>query len=258
MPTPIKEQLKDKEREIERLRTQLEQQTNKKSRQIETLARMSQSIAQGIYIREILQLIVTMTAEMMGSKICSLMLLDEKGVSLKIEATQSLSEEYKSKPPVAVRSSVSGRAVLEKRHLVVADVAKDPQYTYPDIARKENLRSLLVIPMMIKDKPIGVLNCYTSEVHAFTEEEIHLLQAVANQAAIAIEHTRAIEKALAAEEALEARKMIERAKGILMKHQELSEEASFRLIQRQAMDRRKSMKEVAEAIILAEEIQKKK
>jgi len=89
MPTPIKDQLKDKEREIERLRTQLEQQTNKKSRQIETLARMSQSIAQGIYIREILQLIVTMTAEMMASKICSLMLLDEKGVSLKIEATRA-------------------------------------------------------------------------------------------------------------------------------------------------------------------------
>ena len=119
MPTTLKDQLKDKDREIEQLRSQLEQQTKKKSRQIETLARMSQSIAQGIYIREILQLIVTMTAEMMGSKICSLMLLDPKGLSLKIEATQSLSEEYKSKPPVPVRASVSGRAVLEKQHIVV-------------------------------------------------------------------------------------------------------------------------------------------
>ena len=258
MPTSHKDQMKDKDREIERLRAQLEQQTSKKSRQFDALARMSQSIAQGIYIREILQLIVTMTAEMLGSKVCSLMLLDDKNISLKIEATQSPSEEYKTKPPVAVRSSVSGRAVLEKRHVIVPDVAKDPQYTYPDIARKENLRSLLVIPMMIKEKPIGVLNCYTAEVHAFTEEEIHLLQAVANQAAIAIEHTRTIEKALAAEEALETRKVIERAKGILMRQQSLSEEASFRLIQRQAMDRRKSMKEIAEAVILSEEIQKKK
>src|SRR3977135_3795658 len=81
MPTPLKNQVKDKDREIERLRTQLEQQNNKKSLQIETLARMSQSIAQGVYLREILQLIVTMTAEMMGSKICSLMLLDEKNLS---------------------------------------------------------------------------------------------------------------------------------------------------------------------------------
>ena len=258
MPTPLKNQMKDKDREIENLRAQLVAQTSRKSHQIETLARMSQTIAQGVYIREILQLIVTMTAEMLGSKICSLMLLDEKNISLKIEATQSPSEEYKTKPPVPVRSSVSGRAVLEKRHIVVPDVAKDPQYTYPDIARKESLRSLLVIPMMIKDKPIGVLNCYTAELHTFTDEEIHLLQAVANEAAIAIEHTRAIEKALAAEEALETRKVIERSKGILMRQQGLSEEASFRLIQRQAMDRRKSMKEIAEAIILSEEIQKKK
>ncbi len=254
----MKDQLKEKQLEIEQLRAQLDQQTSKKSRQFENLARMSQSIAQGIYIREILQLIVTMTAEMLGSKVCSLMLLDEKGSSLKIEATQSMSEEYKSKPPVAVKSSVSGRAVLEKRHVIVPEVAKDPQYSYPDIAKKENLRSLLVIPMMIKNKVIGVLNCYTTEIHAFTDEEVHLVQAVANQAGLAIEHTRTLEKALAAEEALESRKIIERAKGILMRKQNLTEEAAFRLIQRQAMDRRKSMKEVAEAVILSEEIHQTK
>jgi GAF domain-containing protein len=258
MPTPIKDQLKEKDKEITSLRAQLEQRDNKKSRQIDTLAKMSQTIAQGAYIREILQLIVTMTAEMMDSKICSLMLLDEKGRELKIEATQSLSEAYKTKPPVPVRSSVSGRAVLEKRHIVVSDVSKDPQYTYPDIARKENLKSLLVVPMMIKDKLIGVLNCYTSDVHSFTDEEIQLVQVVSNQAAVAIEHTRAIEKAIAAEEALETRKVVERAKGILMRAQGLSEEASFRLIQRQAMDRRKTMKEVAEALILSEELHRSK
>jgi len=258
MATTLKDQLKDKDRQIQELLAQLEHQTHKKSRQIETLAKMSQTIAQGIYIREILQLIVTMTAEMMGSKICSLMLLDEKGRDLKIEATQSISEEYKTKPPVPVRMSVSGRAILEKKPIIVPDVAKDPQYTYPDIARKENLRSLIVIPMMIKDKPIGVLNCYTAEVHVFTDEEIQLVQAVANQSAVAIEHTRALEKALAAEEALETRKVIERAKGILMRQQGFSEEASFRLIQRQAMDRRKTMKEVAEAVILSEELKQSK
>ncbi len=237
---------------------QLDLGIRRRTQQIEALARMSQSIAQGIYLREILQLIVTMTAEMMESKICSLMLLDEKGRELKIEATQSLSEEYKSKPPVQLRSSVSGRAILEKKPIVVADVTKDPQYGYPQIAKKESLKSLLVVPMITKTKTIGVLNCYTAKVHQFSRDEIQLVQAVANQAAIAIEHTWAIEQALQAQEALETRKVVERAKGILMRAQGLSEEASFRIIQRQAMDRRKSMKEVAEAIILSEEIQRTK
>lgn len=236
---------------------QLQQRALKKTSQVETLARMSETITQGAYIREILQLIVTMAAEMMGSKVCSLMLLDEKGKELLIEATQSLSEEYRKKPPVPVRSSVSGRAILERKPVIVSDVTSDPQYTYPDIARKDNLRSLLVVPMMVKDKPIGVLNCYTADAHVFPEDEVRLVQAVANQAAVAIEHTRAAERAASAQEALETRKLVERAKGILMR-QGLTEEASFRLIQRQAMDRRKSMKEVAEAIILSEEIHQKK
>jgi signal transduction protein with GAF and PtsI domain len=237
---------------------QIHHQSRKKSQQIQALARMSESIAQGIYLREILQLIVSMTAEMMGSKICSLMLLDEKGRELKIEATQSLSEEYRSKPPVKVIGSVSGRAIQEKRPVVVEDVTQDPQYAYPDIARKENLKSVLIVPMMTKERPIGVVNCYTSEVRPFTAEETQLLQAVANQAAIAIEHTRAVERALEAQEALETRKQIERAKGILMRRQSLSEEAAYRVIQRQAMDRRKSMREVADAVILSEEIQQTK
>lgn len=229
-------------------------QARKKSQQIEALARMSESIAQGIYLREILHLIVTMTAEMMGSKICSLMLMDEKGKELKIEATQSLSEEYRAKPPIKVLGSVSGRAVQEKRPVIVDDVTRDPQYAYPEIAKKENLKSLIIVPMMNKERPIGVLNCYTTDTHAFSHEETQLLQTVANQAAIAIEHTRVVEKALAAEEALETRKQVERAKGILMRSQNISEETAYRIIQRQAMDRRKSMKEVAEALILSDEL----
>jgi AmiR/NasT family two-component response regulator len=110
-------------------------------------------------------------------------------------------------------------------------------------------------------EPQGYIALYNLKdwwLHSFTDEEIQLLQAVGNQAAVAIEHTRAIEQALAAQEALETRKLVERAKGILMRQQGFGEDAAFRLIQRQAMDRRKSMKEVAEALILSEEIQKKK
>jgi len=238
--------------------SQLDLNIRRRTQQIEALARVTQSIAQGIYIREILQLIVTMTAEMMSSKICSLMLLDEKGKELRIEATQSLSEEYKTKPPVQLRASISGRAVLEKKAIFVEDVTKDPLYGFPQIAKKESLRSLLVVPMHTKDRVIGVLNCYTTKIHRFSADEVQLVQAVANQAAIAIEHTRALELAMQAQEALETRKVVERAKGILMRMQNMNEEAAFRIIQRQAMDRRKSMKEVAEAIILSEEIQQTK
>ena len=84
----------------------------KKEKQLKTLARLSSSIVSSAYLQEILQLIVTMTAQMMNSKICSLMLLDEDKQELKIVATQSLSDDYRKKPPLKVGESVSGRAIF--------------------------------------------------------------------------------------------------------------------------------------------------
>ena len=80
------------------------------------------------------------------------------------------------------------------------------------------------------------------------------MQAIANQAAVAIEHTRLMEKSFEMQEALTVRKLVERAKGYIMQSRNLSEAEAFRVMQRQSMNRRKSMREIAEAIILAEEL----
>ncbi len=233
----------------------LYQEMKKKALQIDTLSRVSHTITSNRYLEEILNLIVTMTAGMMNSKICSIMILDKKKEELKIVATQSLSEEYRLKANVKVGESVSGRAVKERRPITVLDVRCDPTYVFPDLAKKEELCSLLSIPMMVKNRAIGVINSYTSTVHRFSQEEIDILQAVANQAAVAIENTALLEQTSAMQEALDARKGIERAKGILMRGGRISEAEAFRLIQRKSMNNRKSMREVAEAIILASEIE---
>lgn len=231
--------------------------TRAKADKIETLYQVSEAIVSNRYIEEILQLIVTMTAEMMNSKICSIMLLDEKKSELEIKATQSLSEEYRSKPNLKVGQSISGLAVEEKRPITVLDVAKESLYMYPEIAKRESLKSMLSVPMMIKNQVIGVINSYTSKPHQFTDEEVKILQAVANQAAVAIENTKLLNKTVAMEEALDTRKSVERAKGILMRQYGISEGEAFRLMQKQSMDARRSMKEIAQAIILASEIKGK-
>lgn len=227
----------------------------RKEEQLDILSKISQTITSNTYLNEILQLIVTMTAQIMNSKICSIMLLNEKKQELLIAATQSLSDEYKNKPNVKVSQSISGRAVREKKPITVINITKEKDYMYPKIAAKEGIVSLLALPMMIKDKVIGVINSYTEEEHEFTQEEIDMLQAIANQSAVAIENTRLNEEALKAREELETRKMIERAKGILMKNLKISEEAAFKKIQKKSMDLRKSMKDLAEAIILSSDME---
>ena len=91
----------------------------------------------------------------------------------------------------------------------------------------------------------------------FTSEEVKLLQAIANQAAIAIEHTALVEKSFEMQEALAVRKLMERAKGYLMRSKKLTEEEAFKLIQRRSMDLRKSMREIAEAVLLASELEER-
>lgn len=224
---------------------------SRKALQVDTLSQVSETVASNRLIEDVLQLIVTMTAQMMNSKICSIMLLEPTTGELRIMATQSLSEQYRRKPSLKLGQSISGRAVQERRPIIVPDVTRERDYMYPEMARKEGLCSLLSMPMMIRDRAVGVINSYTSVPHTYTSEEIKVLQAIANQAAIAIENTKLVEKSFEMQEALEVRKLVERAKGSLMQAKGISEEEAFRLMQRQSMDTRKSMREIAEAVILA-------
>ncbi|MBU2528793.1 GAF domain-containing protein [bacterium] len=226
----------------------------KKAEQIELLSEVSRTIVSNKYLEEILHLIVTMTAQVMGSKICSIMLVDEKKQELVIAATQSLSARYKNKPNIRIGQSVSGMVVEEKKAITVLNVVEEPGYMFPEIAGKEGIVSLLSVPMMIKDRVVGVINSYTAKAHRFSAEEISILQAIANQSAAAIESTRLNQDILAAKESLLERKIIERAKGILMKKNNISEEAAYKMMRQKSMDMRKSMKEISQALILASDL----
>jgi len=238
---------KENSSEIARLRAMIAD----KDREIATLTEISKTIVSGQYIEDILHLVVSLTAGLMGSKICSIMLYDEKNGELDIIATQSLSDEYRNKPPIKVGTSISGTVVKTKKPIAVKDVTTEKGYMYPEIAKKEGLKSMLAVPMMLNNRVIGVINSYTTKPHSFTDSEIRILQSVSNQAAVAIENKRLMEESINAREALEVRKVIEKAKGILMRERDLTEEQSYNAIRKKSMDSCKPMKEVAEAIIIA-------
>jgi len=227
-------------------------------KQIEALAKVANLITSGLYLEELLRLIVNVTAEIMNSKICSLMLLDPDRKELVIRATQSVSEEYNKKPNIKLGEGIVGKAARENKIICVLDVKEDPSYINREIAKKEGLCSLASVPLATKGRVIGVLNCYTSKKHKFTKTELDLLTALANQTALAIENAELDLRARSAEEALTTRKAIERAKDILSQEANILPSEAYRLIQKQSMDSRKSMREIAEAIILAREITDKK
>ena len=226
------------------------------AKQLEAISKVSKTITSNLYLGDILKLIVTVTAEIMDSKICSLMLIDEKTKELVLKATQSMSEVYNKKPNLKVGEGIAGKVASENKPIAVYDLSKGSEYKSKNIAVVAGLKSLLSVPLAVKGKVIGVLNNYTSYPHNFTEDEVNILTTVANQAAIVIENAELMVKTKVVQEELETRKSVERAKGILMRGQGMSEEEAFRKIQKQSMDLRKSMREIAEAIILMESMRK--
>jgi signal transduction protein with GAF and PtsI domain len=228
----------------------------KRTAPIEVLSKISKAITSDLYLEDILKLIVTVTAQAMGSNLCSLMLLNDKN-ELVIRATQTVSETYTKKAPIRMGEGISGKAAQENRPIVVSNVQEEAGYKYKEVARKEGICSFLCVPMSVKGKVIGVINLYTSSPHKFTKNEISLLSTVANQAALVIENTELMVKTKVIQEELEARKLVEKAKGILMKERKIGEPESYRLLQKYSMDNRKTMREVAEAIILSDDMKAK-
>ncbi|MCF7873194.1 MAG: GAF domain-containing protein [Candidatus Omnitrophica bacterium] len=221
---------------------------------INILNKISKAITSDLYLEDVLKLIVTLTASMMKAKICALWLLDSKKKELRIRATQALSKAYLKERSIKYGEGIVGLVAREKKPLIISNVIEDNRYKEKELAKKEKLVSMISVPMMVKKKVIGVVNCYTTVKHNFTKPEADLLSTVANQAAVAIENTELMVKTKVIEEELEARKKIEKAKGILMRQKNLNEEQAYKIIRSSSMDKRVPMKNIAEAIILADEI----
>lgn len=221
---------------------------------LKTLNKISRAITSDLYLEDILKLIVTLTANVMKAKVCNVWLIDEKKQEFNIMATQSMHQEYLNKKTIKLNEGIVGLVAREKKPKIIFDVLKEEQYKEKKLARKEGLVSMASIPMMVRDKVIGVLNVYTNRPYEFTKAEITLLSTIANQAAVAIEKTELIVRTKIIQEELDTRKKTERAKGILMEERNINESEAFSLIRKSSMNKRISMKEIAEAIILSYEI----
>ena len=102
-------------------------------------------------------------------------------------------EHVKGMPIEKDRGSATGRALLEKRVIHIADVKTDPEYTLIEGQRLGDFRTVLAVPMLREGIPLGVLTLTRSDVRPFTDKQIELVTTFTDQAAIAIENVRLFE-----------------------------------------------------------------
>ncbi len=190
LATSITRRLWARTRELAKLKQRLESAYYK----TQTLYDIAKAATSTLNFTEVLNTIAQQATKAMNAKACSIRLLDEERRQLWVGAAYGLSEEYLSKGPVDLNKSLVDRGALRGKPVAVLDVTKDPGFQYPEEARKEGIRSVLCVPLSVREQTIGVLRMYTGEVHRFTDEEIEFLSTLASQGAVAIENARTYQR----------------------------------------------------------------
>ena len=153
---------------------------------------VTKAITSNLNTGEVFNLIARKIPEVIGVDAATIRLLDITGKKLILHAASGLSEAYLNRGPVDMESSVMN--ALQGTPIAIVDAANDQRIKYPDEARREGIKSILVVPIPIKGKINGILRLLTKTTREFKQPEIDFVAALAEQCGIAIENARIYEE----------------------------------------------------------------
>jgi signal transduction histidine kinase len=182
--------------------TWLYEQFRLKARLMETLVSVSQTINSTLNVNDALQVVTREACKLMEAKMASLMMLDDTGHWLELRASFGAGQDYINKPKLNLDESFLGIVVRRKKPMQLENVQTSALYQNVMVARSEGLASLLSAPLVFAGQPIGTLNVYTGQSRSFSNEEVHILGALAELSGLAIEKARLYERVVDVEEHL--------------------------------------------------------
>jgi sigma-B regulation protein RsbU (phosphoserine phosphatase) len=165
---------------------------------LETLAEIGREFGAILQLDELLTRIASLTKRLIDYRTFGILLLNEEAGELEMKVAVSYGDAERMRR-VQLGVGLVGYSALHKEAVLVPDVSKDPRY----INVVDDARSELVIPLMLKDRCIGVFDLESPELDAFTKNHVEILTLLASQAAVAIENARLYETILANEVRLE-------------------------------------------------------
>ena len=165
---------------------------------LETLAEIGREMSSILDLDALLTRIASLTKRLIDYRTFGILLLDPQTQVLEIKMAVRYGDNPETKT-LKLGEGLVGWAALNREPVLVSDVSKDPRY----INLVPDARSELVIPMLIKDRCIGVFDLESPELDAFTKEHKELLTLLASQAAVAIENARLYEEVRRNEERIE-------------------------------------------------------
>jgi sigma-B regulation protein RsbU (phosphoserine phosphatase) len=164
---------------------------------LETLAEIGREVSSILDLEALLTRLAQLTKRVIAYRTFGIMLYNDDTHELEMKLAVKYGE-HTTHPPVTLGTGLTGYAAQHKEVVLVPDVLADPRY----VKFVDDVRSELVIPLLVKDRCIGVLDLESPELDAFTKSHAEVMTLLASQAAVAIENARLYETIRANEERL--------------------------------------------------------
>ncbi len=161
-----------------------------KARLHQSLYRIAEALSASLELTPMLQQVLEATVKEMWLKAASIRLLDSKGEILNLAAAYGLSEAYVAKGTVHLAKSPIDQRVFEGRAVVLYDLEQESGFEYPAEAAREGIRSVLAVPLRLKDRTLGVMRVYSARSRHFGPVATKFLTSAADLVALAIENAR--------------------------------------------------------------------
>lgn len=223
--------------------------------EVDLLHEIGSRMASADPLHQTLNCVVEFISALVKCDSCFVYVLE--GEDLVLRASKNPHPEAVDRLRLQVGQGITGW-VAERREPVSVprNAASDPRFQCFGDLPEDGFEAFLSVPVLSRGQLVGVINIQHRQPHNPTRREIKLVSTIGFLVGAEIEMARLESEKNELSEQLETRKLVERAKGILQRDLNCSEEEAYLSLQRQSRQRRKSMKEIAEAVVLTDEVRR--
>jgi uroporphyrinogen-III synthase len=206
-------------------------------------------------LHEVLEQIVDFAADLVECDSCFVYVLE--GDELVLRASKNPHQEVIDRLKLRMGQGITGWVAEHRQPVAVSQNAyKDPRFKFFNELPEDKYEAFLSVPLLCRGRLVGVINLQHRQSHMYSQHQVQLIATIGFLVGAEIEMARLETENSQLSRQLETRKLVERAKGILQRDLGLTEEQAYLTLQRQSRQKRKSMKEVAEAIVLSDEVKR--
>ena len=236
---------------------QFESDDVKDKTDIDLIHEIGRRIAASDPLHAVLGRVVDFVASVVPCDSCFVYVLEEDALVLR--ASKTPHPDVIDRLKMRIGQGITGWVAEHRQPVAVGRNAfKDPRFQTFNELPEDRFEAFLSVPVLSRGKLVGVVNLQHSQPHDYSRQDIQLISTIGFLVGAEIEMARLESENSQLSERLETRKVVERAKGILQRDLGITEEEAYLTIQRQSRQRRMSKKQIAEAIVLGDDLRRGK